>query len=349
MRFEAAVLTATGRPLEVAELTFDEQLQAGQVLVKVLYSGICGSQIGEIDGRKGPDPHLPHLLGHEAIGVVVETGPLATSVTEGDTVVLHWMKGVGLEAPPASYQWGDTRVNGGWVTTFTQMSVVSENRLTKVSSELDPVVLTLLGCAATTAVGVVTTDAAVRLGDSVVVMGAGGIGLLVVQAARASGAVPVLAYDLIEARLRQAELMGAHGSILGVGGNIAREILGALGGVSPDVVIETTGSREVIEASIELVKHGGRVVLVGVPRVDDPITIDSLPLHFGAKIRGSMGGGTSPSVDIPRIVKMMQSRVLRLEELPTTLLPLAEVNRGIQMLRDGIVGRVVLDMSDSAP
>ena len=343
MKFNAAVLTELGRPLELAELSLSGSLQAGQVLVKVLYSGVCGSQLGEIDGRKGPDRFLPHLMGHEAVGTVVEVGPLVASVVEGDTVVLHWMKGAGLEAPPASYLWNGRRVNGGWVTTFTEMTVVSENRLTKIKTTSDPVVLTLLGCAATTALGVVTTDAAVRLGECVVVMGAGGIGLLVVQALRASGAVPIVSYDIVEPRLKQAERMGAHRSVLGPMDDIVAGVHEALGGARPDVVIETTGSRQVIEASIELVKHGGRAVLVGVPRANDPIRLDSLPLHFGTKVRGSMGGGSSPATDIPRIVKLLEGRVLRLEELPTTIVPLAAVNEGIQRLRDGMVGRLVLN------
>src|SRR5258705_4491669 len=111
---KAAILMEIKKPLVVAEVELPETLDVGQVLVKVHCSGICGSQLGEIDGAKGVDRFLPHLLGHEGSGTVVEVGPAVRHVKAGDKVVLHWRKGLGIEASPPQYQWNGKVVNAGW-------------------------------------------------------------------------------------------------------------------------------------------------------------------------------------------------------------------------------------------
>src|SRR6516162_3147654 len=125
---QAAFLVAQKQPLVIDEVTLPERLSFGQVLVRIAYSGICGAQLNEIDGAKGEDPFLPHLLGHEASGLVVETGPAVKSVVPGQRVVLHWRKGRGIESAPPQFQWRGRPLNAGWVTTFSQYAIVSENR-----------------------------------------------------------------------------------------------------------------------------------------------------------------------------------------------------------------------------
>ena len=122
---KAAVLVQTKQPLEVVELRMPEQLSFGQVHVKVHYSGICGAQINEIEGAKGPDKFLPNLLGHEGSGVVVRIGPGVKTVQPGDHVVLHWRPSAGLQAEPAKYDWNGKIVNAGWVTTFNDEAIIS--------------------------------------------------------------------------------------------------------------------------------------------------------------------------------------------------------------------------------
>src|SRR6267143_214934 len=146
----AAILTELGRPLALAEIRLPERLEAGQVLVHVHCSGICGSQLGEIDGAKGEDKFLPHLLGHEGSGKVLETGPGVRHVKPGDSVVLHWRKGRGIESATPAYDWDGRKVNAGWVTTFNEYGVVSENRLTAIPGDIDPELAALFGCAVTT-------------------------------------------------------------------------------------------------------------------------------------------------------------------------------------------------------
>ncbi len=139
----------------MAQVELPIALEAGQVLVKVLYSGICGAQLGEIDGAMGEDKSLPHLLGHEGVARVLAVGPGVRHVKDGDTVVMHWRKGRGIEAATPKYTWEGRTVNAGSLTTFNERAVISENRLTPISADSDLEVAALYGCAVTTGFGVV--------------------------------------------------------------------------------------------------------------------------------------------------------------------------------------------------
>ena len=129
MKTEAALLVQTGKPLVLADIEIPA-LKPGQVLVEIAYSGACGTQVMEWRGDKGEDKWVPHCLGHEGTGTVLETGSAVTKVKAGDKVVLSWIKGSGIEAGGAVYDWDGKKVNAGGVTTFQRHAVVSENRLT---------------------------------------------------------------------------------------------------------------------------------------------------------------------------------------------------------------------------
>ena len=222
---KAAVLARSREPLIVDEIMFPDALQAGQVLVKIYYTSICGAQINEIEAVKGPDKFLPHLLGHEASGIVIETGPGVTHVKPGDTVVLHWRPSQGIQSATPAYSWRGDKLNAGWVTTFNDHAVVSENRMTIIPADFDLKVAPLFGCAVTTAAGVINNDAHVKIGESVVVFGIGGVGLNLVQFAHLVGANPIVAVDLIDGKLEMARSRGAtHCLNSGKLGDVAGEI-----------------------------------------------------------------------------------------------------------------------------
>src|SRR5215471_11714042 len=176
MKMRAAILEALRAPLVLDDIEVPA-LECGQVLVQIHQTGICGAQLGEIDGKKGEDKFLPHLLGHEGGGVVLETGPGVSQVRKGDHVVLHWRKGAGIHAKPAKYQWNGRTVNSGWVTTFNECAVVSENRLTPISKDIPFDVAALMGCAVTTALGLINNLAQLKIGQSIGIFGCGGVGL----------------------------------------------------------------------------------------------------------------------------------------------------------------------------
>ena len=136
MKFKAAVLVESKLPLVIDEIEI-QPLTVGQVLVKLDSSGICGAQINEIDAVKGKDNFLPHLLGHEGSGIVREIGPGVNTVKEGDHVVLHWRPSSGIQAPTPKYNWKGKQINAGWVTTFNELAVISENRLTVIPKNFD--------------------------------------------------------------------------------------------------------------------------------------------------------------------------------------------------------------------
>ena len=323
---QAVVLVRQKRPLELRDVELPPALEVGQVLVKVRYSGICGSQLGEIDGAKGPDRFLPHLLGHEGSGEVIDIGPGVKTIVPGDTVVLHWRPSPGIEANPPVYESGGERVNAGWVTTFNEYAIVSENRVTAVPANTDLKLAALFGCAVTTGFGVVVNDAELSIGESVVVYGAGGVGLNVVQAAALVSAYPIIAVDLYDNRLKLAKEMGATHTINGRTGDPLQTIRGIIGDRNVDCFIDNTGQPSVIEAGYALIGPRGRVVLVGVPRAGANINIYSLPIHFGKQLRGSHGGGAEPAEDIPRYLNLCDSGRIQLERLITNIYPLAQVN-----------------------
>lgn len=348
MKFKAAILVESRQPLVVDEISLDKPLAAGQVLVRIRYSGICGAQINEIDAVKGPDKFLPHLLGHEGIGEVVDVGELVKSVRVGDTVVLHWMPGEGVQSEPASYTWRGAKLNAGWVTSLSDYTVASENRVTRITTVLDERFVPLFGCAATTAWGSLVNDAHCRLGDSVVVLGTGGVGLLVVEAARAAGARPILAVDIHEGRLSSAIDMGASAALHANTPDLESSIRELLPSGHADVVIETSGARSMVELSYRLASGGGRAVLVGVPRHDEPVNIDTLPLHFGMTFTGSKGGQVQPHIDIARLLKLSEEGIYRVGMLPIEEFTLGDVNSGIDALRSGAPGRVIVRMGDAS-
>jgi S-(hydroxymethyl)glutathione dehydrogenase/alcohol dehydrogenase len=146
-KMKAALLVELNKPLVLTEIELPQELTWGQVLVKVYYSGICGSQIHEIEGAKGPDQFLPHLLGHEGSATAIEVGPGVKTVKRGDKVVMHWRPSDGIQSEPPTYQWDGQKVNAGWVTTFSEFSIVSENRLTVIPADFDMKLASLFGCA----------------------------------------------------------------------------------------------------------------------------------------------------------------------------------------------------------
>jgi S-(hydroxymethyl)glutathione dehydrogenase/alcohol dehydrogenase len=343
MKFKAAILEKLNAPLVLDEIE-SQTLDVGQVLVRIHSSGICGAQLNEIAGTKGPDKFLPHLLGHEGGGIVVETGPGVTSVKAADHVVLHWRKGAGIHAKPGKYQWNGRAVNSGWVTTFSEYAVVSENRVTPIPKDLPFEIAALMGCAVTTALGLINNLAEVKIGQSVAVLGCGGVGLNVVQGAALVAACPIIAIDIYDHKLAMAREFGATHTINSAACDLREEIRKIVGPAGVDVFVENTGVVKLIEAAYELTASKGRTILVGVPRHDQNINIHSLPLHHGKVLTGCEGGDTDPAVDIPRYARLYQAGRLNLDRVITHRYPFAEINAALDDVRAGKVGRAMLEM-----
>jgi len=340
---QAAILVAQHKPLVVDTIELPKELQVGQVLVKMQCSGICGSQLGEIDGVKGPDRYLPHLMGHEGFARVLAIGPGVKHVQPNDSAVLHWRPGAGIQADPPSYRWQGKPVNAGWVTTFNRHAVVSENRCTKVPANISPEVAALFGCAVTTGFGVVENNAKLKIGEAVVVFGAGGIGLNIIQAAAMVSAWPIIAVDRFDNRLDLAKQLGASHCINSSSIDAEAAIVETLSGQALDVFIDNTGVPEIIELGYRISHERGRVIMVGVPRRGNNVSLYSLPLHFGKQLIGSQGGEAHPQHDIGRYLRLHQQGKLQLDQLVSTHYPLKQINCAINAMRNGaIAGRVMI-------
>jgi S-(hydroxymethyl)glutathione dehydrogenase/alcohol dehydrogenase len=335
MRFKAAILTELGKPLVIDELEVPK-LDVGQVLVRVYASGICGAQLAEISGAKGPDPWLPHLLGHEGGGVVENVGSGVTQVKPGDVVAMHWRKGAGIEAKPPRYKWGGNGwAGGGWVTTFNEYAVVSENRLTKVYNDTPFEIAALMGCAVTTALGLINNEAKLKIGESVIVAGVGGVGLNIIQGAALVGAHPIIAIDANKDKADMARVAGAE--------HFSDSLMGW---DKVDVFVDCTGSPNVIAAGYDLIKSaGGRMVLVGQPDHSCDLTLPGFRRHYcGKTVLDSQGGMTDPNSDIPRYLRLNRVGRLPLEQFITHRFHLDEINVALDVVRHGGAGRVILEV-----
>jgi S-(hydroxymethyl)glutathione dehydrogenase/alcohol dehydrogenase len=343
---KAAVLVKQNAPLDVYEVELPK-LGIGQVLVKVEHSGICGKQIDEISGRQGEDRFIPHLLGHEGGGEVMEIGPGVTKVKPGDSVVMHWVKGSGIDSPAPRFNYKGQVLSAGWVTTFSDYTIASENRLTPVGHDVPSDVRALLGCAVTTGLGIVFNNAKLLPGQSIAVFGVGGVGLNVVQGADLVSAYPIVAIDKSDEKLAYARRFGATHTI-----NVEREDAAAVlrelsHGRGFDAVVDTTGVNKVRETAYDATQpKAGVTVLCGVPFAGERLAIDSFPLHMGRRLIGSHGGDTVPDTDIPRYVELYRIGKLRLAELITNRFALPQINEAVALVQQGhACGRCVIEMA----
>jgi S-(hydroxymethyl)glutathione dehydrogenase/alcohol dehydrogenase len=341
----AAILHKSKHSLIVDEIILPKKLFLYQVLVKIESSGICGAQINEIDALKGPDKFLPHLLGHEAYGKVIEVGPGVTTVNLGDTVILHWRPGTGGQGLPAEYLWRGNKLNAGWVTTFNNHCVVSENRVTKITrSPSDKSLLPLLGCALTTAYGVLTRDTIVKEQDSILIFGAGGVGLSLIKIAKFLNIKSIVVVDISENKLNYAKILGASNCVQFIKKKGTLEDLKKIyKNKSPQIAIDTTGNVEAIEICYEITAATADIVLVGVPKFGSLVRIHTLPLHFGKSLKGSHGGDAKPESDIPYLLDLFLSGLLDFSDYPTKSYSLMEINLALENLRNGTAGRMIIN------
>lgn len=343
MKTTAAVLVETAKPLELVELSIPA-LKPGQVLVEIAYSGVCHTQLLESRGYRGEDKFLPHLLGHEGSGVVLEAGPGVTKVRAGDRVVLSWIKGSGHDVPGSVYAWNGKKVNAGAITTFSRHAVISENRLTILGEGLGLREAAMLGCAIPTGFGVVFNAARPSPGQSLVVFGAGGIGLCAVAAAAISGCSPVIAVDIKADKLAVARKVGATETVDASAGDPVAAILKLLPG-GADFAIEATGRPQAMAQALACVRsQGGAAVVVGNARQGETLALDPKQLNQGKRLLGTWGGDNQPDRDYPRYMKLLAAKKFDVGLILDKNYALEKVNAGLDDLEAGRAVRPVLEM-----
>lgn len=335
MKLKAAVLFKQKKPLRIIDINFDRKLTKGQLLIKVLYSGICGSQIGEISGVKGKDKFLPHLLGHEGTGVIVEKNERVKKFKIGDKVILHWQKGFGLNSDTPKYRYNNKVINAGWVTTFNNYAVVSENRVTKIPKGISIREGVVFGCALTTSYGVIYNDAKLTKKDELLILGTGNLGLSMICFAKLIGCKKIVAVDLNHKKLSLAKKFGAHKTILFKNNKyFLNQIKKIFKENMPNKIIENTGNTKMIENAYNILNKKGKLVLVGVPNHKEKIKINTLPLHLGKTMVGSFGGGINPSKDIKKINNLLKKK-FSIKKLLGKTYSLNKINFAINQIANG--------------
>ncbi len=345
MKTKAAVLYKINEPLQIEELTIPD-LQSGQVLVKIAYSGICRSQLNEIQGLKGKDNYLPHTLGHEGSGIVEAIGDGVSKVEPGDHVVLTWIKSRGADAPSTLYKNADgSIINSGAISTFMMKAVISENRLVKIPPEMPLREAALLGCAIPTGAGIVLNTLKVQPVNSVAIFGVGGIGLSAVLAAGMVNAAPIIAVDVFDRKLKLARDIGATHLINASQEDPLATIMRITGGRGVDYAIEAAGLGGTMEKAFRAVRdNGGLCVLAGNLSQGEMISLDPFDLIKGKRIIGTWGGETDPDRDIPKYIRLYQAGKLKLGGLITNTFTLGEINKAIDLMRKGkIAGRCLIE------
>lgn len=340
----AAVLTELGAPLQIMEDIVIPKLCWGQVLVKLAYSGVCHSQVMEVKGERGHDRWLPHMLGHEATGRVVSTGPAVTKVLVGDLVVLGWIKGEGCEAGGCQYSHHTMNINAGSVTTFSDYAIVSENRLVKLPEGVPLDVGVLFGCALPTGAGLVLNEIKPEAGTKVAVFGLGGIGLAALMAARTYD-VTLIAIDVSSSKLELAQALGADHVIDAYSEDPVARIK-QITQSGANYCVECSGQTSVIEQAF-LASHPqmGRTIFASHPKAGDRITLDPHHLIAGRRIQGSWGGASDPDRDVPRMASLWQAGKLPLENLISPQrYRLDEINKALDDLAKGRALRPVIEL-----
>lgn len=316
--------------------------------MRVLVSGICGAQLQEIRGEKGT--HFPRFLGHEGCGIVEGVGPGVTKLRKGQKVVMHWRKGSGMESESPRYyvsraDKGTDVITSGQVTTFSEFSVCSENRLTAVPDETPNELCALLGCGLSTALGVMENEAKLKAGESVLIVGCGGVGLNLIRVAKMMGG-RVTALDNNHAK-QKAALEMCDGTANGL--------------YKFDVIVDTSGNALEISRTMGFLAPSGRYIMVGQPPTSEFDILGGKPgyevasdvlLHNarkffdgdGATIKFTQGGQFNPDRDIPRYVKMWQSNHLRIDGIITHRFPFSEINEAIATVQAGNAGRAIIEM-----
>ena len=331
---KAAILKRLNSELEIHDFVLPN-LEFGQVLVRVVQSGLCGAQIQEIQGLKGNERFLPHMLGHEGFGEVLDIGPGVSKISPGQMVTLHWREGSGITANPAKLKTtAGESFGAGPVVSFASHVIVSESRVTALEKDIDPELGALLGCALTTAWGVVHKQMQLGPKSRVAVLGCGGLGLSLISVLAHSGVGTIVGIDSSAAKNSLAVACGANF----FGTDLTQDV---------DAIIDTTGVSSLVGKSVQHLPEGGVVALL--VNNSDKYTFDSQKMFAGKglTIFATQGGGTNPDRDIPDVAEIMKACPDLWKPLITHRFELSRINDAIKLLRTGAAGRILIQTGEA--
>lgn len=343
--FAVAVLRKPNAPLEI-EFGRISRLGNGQCLVSLEAIGVCGSQLLEIAGGKNNAKYMPHLLGHEGVGVILDCHNSVTRFKPGDKVVIHWKKSLGIEAGGSEIELtSGEKLRGGPATTFAECSVISENRMTKIQDDADIVTGTLLGCGLSTGFGAVDNQLNIKLGMPALVFGAGGVGLSIILALKLKGLVDIHVIDKDVSKMNLAKELGA--SQFWTELDEFREFTKKTG-LKFKYVFEATGAKFARQSIADFLGDQGTVVVLGQSGSNEGVNLGLESMLFGSggsTLIFSQGGEFAPELDIPRWTKVLSENKSYVGKLgKVTDGPLASINQLLDNLREGHPGRQILKL-----
>jgi S-(hydroxymethyl)glutathione dehydrogenase / alcohol dehydrogenase len=363
MKTRAAVLYEAGQPAVIEEITLDPP-RRGEILVRMVAAGVCHSDMHVRDGLIS-EP-MPLVLGHEGMGVVVEVGEGVSQFCPGDHVVLTLVpacgtcyfcrrgephmcttsaemagKGVLRDGTSRMHKDGQTLHYFNSVSCFSEYIVVPEEGAVKIPEDTPVEVAAVLGCAVVTGVGAVERTAHVRPGESVAVIGCGGVGLNVIQAASLSGAYPVVAIDIRAEKLALAQTFGAtHG--INSREQDAESFIREITPYGIDWAFEVLGNTRTIEQAWGLIRPGGTVVVVGLAPRGSKVSLPAFDFISEKNIRGCFYGSSHFHADVPVILNRIQAGRMRTDGMVSHNATLDDLELAFDRLRNGDGARTIL-------
>lgn len=355
---QAAVCHEFGEPLVVEEVELDRP-RPGEVRVRVAACAVCHSDVAYASGAWGGS--VPAIYGHEAAGVVEEAGAGAGVLAPGDRVVVTLVRSCGTchtcsrgqpalcttrfeldERSPLRAASGSEIAQGLRTAAFAEEVLVHHSQAVRIPAAMPLDRACLLACSVVTGYGAVATTASVSAGDSVAVIGAGGVGLNCIQAAALLGAEPIVAIDLAAERLATATAFGATHTVDPEADDAREFVRGLAEGRGVDCALVAAGATAAVELALQLVRRGGTVVIAGMPS-SGTVALDAGGLaHDGIRILGSKLGSTRPEIDIPALAALYLEGRLRLDELVSSRSPLSAINAALGSAARGEALRAVI-------
>mgnify|MGYP001545080464 CR=1 FL=1 len=363
----AALLTEQLQPLELVDDLEVGDPGPGQVRVEVHHCGLCHSDLSFMNGMV-PSP-VPIVLGHEASGLVTAVGSGVTSVAEGERVMLTPVPSCGacywcvrdehslcvngasfitqtfLDGSTGFSRNGETVYRGLNVGAFARETLALERAVVPLPDDVDLGVVTVIGCAVQTGVGAALNSAEVGPGDTVLVMGLGGIGISIVQGARIAGATRIIVSDPVAERREGAAHFGATDAIDPTVDDVVSEARRLTGDIGVDHAFDAVGSTALVAAGFSATRNGGTTVAVGAGPIDQMLDgINGADLMFSQKqIKGCLLGGVNSRREIPRLLELYRTGQLDLDAMVTAHRPIDEVNLAADDMAAGVGLRTVLD------
>ena len=357
---KAAVLREAHQPLSIEDVAIDNP-GPREVLVKTAACGVCHSDLHFVEGLY--PTKMPIVLGHEAAGVVEKVGSLVDYVKPGDTVIiclsafcgtcefcitghLSLCTRVGLERGPDEQPRLGTKdapvQQFANLSAFAEKMLIHENALVKVDSDMPLDRAALIGCGVTTGVGAVQNTARIHAGETVAVIGCGGVGLSAINGAFIAGASKIIAVDLSATKLNIAKEFGATHVINPNDGDVAKQVRALTGGEGVHHAFECIGLKQTAEDAFRMIKPGGTATIVGMIPVGQKVELHGPEFLREKKMQGSNMGSNRFRIDMPRYVDFYRQGRLKLDEMISQRIRLEDVNEAFEEMKRGDIARSVI-------